>query len=171
MRLGIRVTHGRPRHPQTQGKQERFHRTLNREVLQCYSLRDLAECQQAFDRWRQIYNHERPHDALSLATPGERYQPSPRSFPEQLPPIEYGTTDHIRKVDQMGWISFKNRRLHLSKAFRGLPVALRPTAEDGVFSVHFGAHRIDTLDLRRPPARGSADAANVPSADPRAQQA
>lgn len=170
MRLGVRITHGRPRHPQTQGKEERFHRTLNREVLQGHSLRDLLECQRAFDRWRQMYNHDRPHDALGLATPGERYRPSPRSFPEQLPPIEYDNADQVRKVDQLGWISFKNRRMHLSKAFRGLHVALRPTAEDGVFSVHFGIHRIDTLDLRMPAARGSADAANALSANPRATQ-
>jgi len=97
MWLGVRVTHGRPRHPQTQGKQERFHRTLNAELLQGHSLRDLPECQCAFDRWRQIYNHDRPHEALDLATPGERYRPSPRSFPEQLPPIEYASTDHVRK--------------------------------------------------------------------------
>lgn len=170
MWLGVRVTHGRPRHPQTQGKQERFHRTLNAELLQGHSLRDLPECQRAFDRWRQIYNHDRPHEALDLATPGERYRPSPRSFPEQLPPIEYASTDHVRKVDQSGWISFRNRRMHLSKAFRGRYVALRPTDADGVFSVHFGIHHIDTLDLRTPPARGSADLANAPSAEPRADQ-
>jgi hypothetical protein len=60
--------------------------------------------------------------------------------------------------------------MHLSKAFRGMHVALRPTDEDGVYSVHFGIHHIDTLDLRAPPARGSADVANAPSADPRANQ-
>lgn len=170
MRLGIRVTHGRPRHPQTQGKEERFHRTLNVELLQGHSLRDLAQCQRAFDRWRQVYNHDRPHDALDLATPGERYRLSPRSFPEQLPAIEYDIGDQVRKVDQMGWISYKNRRWHIGKAFRGLPVALRPTLRDGVLHVHFCAHHIDTLHLWRSAARGSADAAIALSTDPRAQQ-
>jgi transposase InsO family protein len=56
MQLGVRVTHGRPYHPQTQGKDERFHRTLTAEVLSASSFRDLSECQSAFDAWRQIYN-------------------------------------------------------------------------------------------------------------------
>jgi len=60
--------------------------------------------------------------------------------------------------------------MHLSKAFRGLYVALRPTGEDGLFSVHFGIHHIDTLDLRTPPARGSAAVADAPSAEQRANQ-
>ena len=82
MRLGVRVLHGRPRHPQTQGKEERFHRTFKAEVVNGFGFRDLAECQRAFDDWRPRYNHERPHDALDLATPGERYRPSSRSFPK-----------------------------------------------------------------------------------------
>ena len=84
IRLGIRVSHGRPYHPQTQGKDERFHRTLKAEVLDRNSFCDLAECQCAFDAWRQIYNHHRPHEALGLEPPGTRYRLSPRSFPEAL---------------------------------------------------------------------------------------
>ena len=69
MRLDIRVSHGRPYHPQTQGKDERFHRSLKAEVLKGRSFGDITECQMAFDTWRNIYNHERPHDALGLDTP------------------------------------------------------------------------------------------------------
>ena len=71
MRLGVRVAHGRPYHPQTQGKDERFHRTLQgSEVLTGCPYADLIECQRAFDRWRHVYNHQRPHQALDMATPG-----------------------------------------------------------------------------------------------------
>ena len=132
MRLGVRVLHGRPRHPQTQGKEERFHRTFKAEVVNGFSFRDLAECQRAFDDWRPRYNHERPHDALDLATPGERYRPSSRSFPDVLPAIEYAPGDQVRKVDGDGFISFKNRPWRISKALRGEPIALRPSGEDGV---------------------------------------
>lgn len=149
MRLGIRVLHGRPHHPQTQGKEERFHRTLKAEVVNGGSFRDLDDCQIAFDRWRPRYNHVRPHEALGMATPGERYQPSLRSLPKVLPPIEYAPGDQVRKVDVDGFISFKNRPWRVSKALRGEPVALRPTGEDGVFDLHYCVHWIATLDLRQ----------------------
>jgi len=151
MRLGVRVAHGRPYHPQTQGKDERFHRTLKAEVLFGRQFTDLAECQRAFDRWRHVYNYRRPHQALDLATPSERYQPSSRCFPETLPPIEYADCDLVRKADQEGDISFKNRRIRVGKPFRGELLALRPMAEDGLFSIHFGSHQIGTIDLRELP--------------------
>jgi transposase InsO family protein len=163
MRLGVRVTHGRPYHPQTQGKDERFHRTLKAEVLQGRWFSDLCECQRAFDTWRHIYNHKRPHQALDLATPGERYLSSRRSFPETLPPIEYGCGDLVRKADAQGDISFKNRRIRLGKPFAGQTVALRPTAEDGVFSIHFCTHQIGAVDLKAsaPAACGFVDIARA----------
>jgi len=148
LRLGIRVLHGRPWHPQTQGKEERFHRTLKAEVLNGRSFRDLAACQKAFDQWRPRYNHERPHEALAMATPAQRYRPSSRPFPEVLPTIEYAPGDQVRKVSSDGFINFKNRAWRISKAFRGEHVALRPTDEDGVFGIHYCAHRIARLDLR-----------------------
>jgi transposase InsO family protein len=148
MRLGVRVIHGRPYHPQTQGKDERFHRTPKAEVLLGRQFMDLGDCQRAFDRWRHIYNYRRPHQALHLATPSQRYRPSARSFPENLPPIEYGDGDIVRKADKEGDISFKSRRIRLGKPFRGEPIALRPSFEDGVFTVHFCRHQIGTVDLR-----------------------
>jgi transposase InsO family protein len=151
MRLGVRVTHGRPYHPQTQGKDERFHRTLKAEVLAGRQFTDLAECQRAFDRWRHVYNYRRPHQALDLATPSERYRPSSRSFPETLPPIEYGDGDIVRKADKRGDITFQSRRIRVGKPFRGEPLALRTTAEDGLFSIHFGSHQIGVIDLHALP--------------------
>ena len=69
MRLGVRVAHGRPYHPQTQGKDERFHRTLKFEVLRHFNFTSLEHCQREFDAFRDRYNLVRPHDALGLATP------------------------------------------------------------------------------------------------------
>lgn len=148
MRLGIQVSHGRPYHPQTQGKTERFHRTLKAEVLQGRHFTDLPACQAAFDHWRSVYNAERPHQALNLATPLSRYAPSPRSFPETLPPIEYGDGDFVRKVMAEGRVHFKGYAFKVGRALRGYPVALRPTAEDGVWSVWFMTHSIAKVNLR-----------------------
>ena len=150
LRLGIRVSFSRPHHPQTNGKNERFHRTLKLELLRDHSWRSLVQCQPEFDRWRDLYNCERPHEALGLATPVSRYQPSVRPFPEHLPPIEYLPNGIVRKVEGTGYISFQNRRHFIGEAFRGLHVALRPTTTDGLLEVFFLHQRIASLDLRQP---------------------
>ena len=66
MRLGVAISHSRPYHPQTMGKDERFHRTLKADLLGGPPFADLAHCQRAFDGWRMVYNCERPHDALDV---------------------------------------------------------------------------------------------------------
>lgn len=146
LKLGLRVIHARPYHPQTLGKDERFHRTLKAEVLQYCQGLDLAGCQRHLARWRLIYNLERPHEALGLAPPVSRYRASPRRFPERLPQWDYGPADQVRKVQAEGWVSFRGREYRLSKAFRGESVALRPTRRDGIWEVFFGPHRLGGID-------------------------
>jgi transposase InsO family protein len=147
MQLGVRVIHGRPYHPQTQGKAERFHRSLNAELLAYRPFTDLADCQRRFDVWRHVYNTERPHEALGLEVPIARYEPSPRSFPDSLLPIEYDSTDIVRRVDAAGNIYYRNRRFRISRAFRGHPLAIRPASRDAQFDVFFAEHLITTIDL------------------------
>jgi transposase InsO family protein len=149
-RLDIQVWHGLPYHPQTQGKVERFHQTVTAEVLRPGGLPDLAHCQAAFDAWRPVYNHERPHQALGDAIPASRYRPSPRPFPATVPEIVYGPDDLVRQVHGAGQIAFQGRELYISEALRGEPVALRPTATDGVYDVYFCRHRLRTIDLTQP---------------------
>lgn len=151
VRLGIRVSHSRPYHPQTNGKDERFHRSLEAEVLNGRAFSDLAQAQRAFDPWRQVYNHERPHDALLLEVPAARYQISTRPYPSSLPPIQYAPDDQVRKVQSNGLVHFKGLILKVSNALRGQPVALRPvTTDDGLYDVFFCHHRLMSLDLRNP---------------------
>jgi transposase InsO family protein len=148
LRLGVRVWHGRPYHPQTQGKDERFHRTLKLEVISRGPLEDLTHAQCRFDRWREPYNHERPHEALKMAVPASRYRLSPRSFPEVLPPVEYAEDVEVRKVNPMGQFSFQGRVWKISQAFGGEPIGLRATAEDGVWEVHYSGHKIADINMR-----------------------
>lgn len=147
-RLGIQVIHGRPYHPQTQGKEERFHRTLNDELLRHHVFRDLAHCQWHFDRWRSLYNMIRPHESLERHKPAQRYRVSPRAFPEALPPIEYGTTHPVRRVQAGGVIHFKGRLFQVCTALRGYPVALRPEQDDGTYTVYFCHQPVAQIDLR-----------------------
>lgn len=146
--LDISISHGRPYHPQTQGKDERFHRTLKDEVLTHNTFRDLQHCQHHFDAWREIYNHQRPHEALGLEVPASRYQVSPRTFPEQIPKIVYAPDVIVRKASDHGLVYYKGRTYRLPKAFKGYPIGLRHTVQDGVMDVLFARHHILTLDLR-----------------------
>jgi transposase InsO family protein len=150
LQLGIAVSHSRPYHPQTQGKEERFHRSLKVEVLAQRVFADFERIQLRFDEWRHCYNHWRPHEALAMNVPATRYQVSQRCFPEQLPPLEYLSTDKVRKVQSDGKISFGNREFHVGKAFCGYAVGLRPTPIDGVFEVYFATHRITTINQKTP---------------------
>jgi len=147
IRLGVVVSHGRPRHPQTQGKDERFHRTLQAEVIRRHRPQSLRDCQRRFDEWRQVYNHERPHQALNYHTPSSRYRASERSMPARLPPIEYPTGDEVRWVQPDGTVGFQGRRRHIGKGFRGEPVAIRSTGRDGEWAVYYCQTRVTTLDL------------------------
>jgi transposase InsO family protein len=145
---GIRISHSKPYHPQTMGKDERFHRSLKAEVLSGPPFADLAAAERAFDRWRNVYNTQRPHEAIALAVPASRYQPSPRDYVETVEPFEYAPGDIVRRVQQGGHVSLLGRCVRLPKAFRSKAVAFRPTTQDGVFDVAFRSQIIATIDIR-----------------------
>ena len=151
LKLGIDVLHSRPYHPQSRGKNERFHRTLKAEVFALNCLHDLAEAQKAFDAWRTVYNFERPHQGLGQQVPASRYRPSPRSMPERLPQVEYDEHEIVRTVPKTkDYISFKGHLWNVPRAFRGERVAIRPHTADGQYGIYFGAHRIATFNLTNP---------------------
>jgi len=150
IRLGVKLSHSRPMHPQTNGKDERFHRTLAAEVLLGRRFKDLDDAQQHLSNWRHVYNFKRPHEAIGMATPATRYSPSPRSMPSQLPELEYGSHDIVRHVGNGGRISLHGHTLRVGKALVGQDVALRPQADlDGSFDVYFCHQKITTIDLAR----------------------
>lgn len=147
IRLNIKPIHGHAYHPQTQGKEERFHRTLKAEVLKYEQFKSQQQCQHRFDKWREKYNCQRPHEAIGQEVPVTRYKQSTRPYPEVLPSIEYDSSDIIRKVDGRGAISFKNDVFRVGKAFVGDIVALRSTIVDLQFDVYFCNHRIRSINL------------------------
>jgi len=149
IRLGIGISHGRPCHPQTQGKDERFHRTIRAEAIGSRRFADLLEVQRCFDPWRDVYNLERPHQALAMATPASRYAASVRSFPEVLAAIEYGPADVLRSINKHGYFGYKGTVYKISQAFAGQQVALRPASEDGIMNVYFCHQQVARIDLNR----------------------
>ncbi len=150
IRHGIAISHSRPRHPQTHGKNERFNGTLKIELMRDHAWRDLDQAQAGFDGWRDIYNHERPHEGIGFAVPADRYRASTRSFRETLPPIDYPAGTIVRSVHQHGFVKFRGRMWRLPKALVGHRVGIDPTAIDGVFEVRFLHHLVVEIDVREP---------------------
>lgn len=148
LKLGIDLIHARPYHPQARGKNERFHRSLKAEVLDFAMLAGQAQAQKAFDRWRDIYNHHRPHQAIGMAVPASRYRPSPRSFPERLPEPVYDSSEIVRRVSSTkAYVGFKGRFWRVPGAFKNESLAIRPLRRDGLYGVFFGATQVAKIDL------------------------
>ena len=107
IRHNIKLIHGRPYHPQTQGKEERFNKTFKLEVLKRNNFKNIDHCQEYFTRWREKYNCLRPHESLNLDVLANDYSPSTESHSAFLPPVEYDDCYTVRKVFEKGEISFK----------------------------------------------------------------
>lgn len=150
LKLGIGLIHSRPYHPQSRGKNERFHRSLDEEVLAMKPLHDFSDAQRAFDRWREIYNFERPHGALDHKVPASRFRISARPMPTTLPEPQYGPDDIVRSVSSTkAYVVFKGRNWKVPEAFCGERLAIRPLDRDGRYGVFFASHHIQTIDLTK----------------------
>ena len=149
MELGVLTLHGRPLHPQTQGKQERFNRSLRRECLAGNTFRDIADVQEKLDAYRTFYNTVRPHSALDLAVPASVYSGSERAFPARIADWEYGAGHRLCKVKESGYFSFGGQGYYLSEAFRGKYIAVRESHLPGQITLIFRQFRIGRIDLDR----------------------
>lgn len=146
LRLGIQHQRIRPASPQENGAHERMHRTLKAETTRPPAA-TLAAQQRVFQRFRLTYNGERPHAALDGATPGSRYAPSGRAYPEQLPALEYPGHFTVKRVTNAGTIRFKSRLLFLANALKQHPVGLEET-DDGIWSLYLGAVLLGRIEER-----------------------
>lgn len=146
MDLGILVLHGRPIHPQTQGKEESFNRSLTKECLKLNTFLNIEDTQQKFDAYRNVYNNIRPHHALDLAVPSSCYEKSKRQYPEQIEPWEYGDGYRILKVKETGFITFQGQGYFLSEAFRRKEIGIRNSHIDGEFTLEYRQFKIARLN-------------------------
>lgn len=147
LRLDILVTHSRPRHPQTNGKLERFHRTFKEDVLQKQKIKSFTHTQRLFNQWRRSYNYERPHEGINMLVPADRYQISTREMPSKLRSIEYNKDSIIRKVNTRGIISFGGKDYVVGKAFSGYHLELQPDEANAELKIYLNQHKIQTSDL------------------------
>jgi len=136
MRLGINPERIRPGHPEENGRLERLHKTLKAETAKP-PRHSLRQQQHAFNRFREEYNYERPHEALGQKTPGEFYTPSPRTYSGRLPASpDYDHTFHVRKVKCNGFIKWKGKPLYITTALIGQYIGLLPT-NDHTYTLYF----------------------------------
>jgi transposase InsO family protein len=147
MRLNIYVSHSRPCHPQTQGKDERFHRSLKEELLNRKQFKNLEDSQKHFDEWRWHYNNERPHEALKMASPASKYQNSIRCYPEEMPSIDYDDGSVVRKVNNVGEIYYLGQRYFISEGMKGLLVKIIESGRDGILEVYLSKQKVREIDL------------------------
>jgi len=143
LRLGIRIERIQPGHPEQNGRHERMHLTLKKEATQPASFNCLQQ-QGRFDDFLEIYNNQRPHQALNGNYPGEVYTPSARIYEPPHEP-EYPFHDRIARVTQCGRICIKQRKINLSTVFAGQTVGIREVA-DKIWLVSFMEYDLGFFD-------------------------
>jgi transposase InsO family protein len=142
MDLDILPIHGRIMHPQTQGKIERFHRTMKQELLKHIKFCDLEDANIHLQGWKNKYNYERPHEALGMKCPGEVYVPSGREYKDTVRKYEYSGANHIIKVNNWGYLRFDKWQLYLSETMSDTYLEIRPNPLGDSFIVCYRNFKI-----------------------------
>jgi putative transposase len=143
LRLGLTIERIKPGHPEQNGRHERMHLTLKREATKPACANFLQQ-QARFDRFVQYYNHDRPHQALEMEVPAERYRPSPRRY-RGLPDLWYPLHDWTATVTACGRICWNRRKINLSTVFAGQAVGVRQV-EDRIWLVSFMHYDLGYFD-------------------------
>ena len=146
LRLGIQHQRILPGQPQQNGAHERMHKTLKGDAIRPPRA-TLAAQQRAFNRFRGMYNTERPHKFLRGRTPGSLYRPSTRPYTGELPPIEYPGHFLVKRITNAGTFRFKKRLLFIANALKQHTIGLEEIA-DGIWSIHFCRVLVGRLDER-----------------------
>jgi len=148
IRLGIKPERIRLGKPQDNGRHERMHRTLKETV--CAPPRQTLKGQQeAFDAFLVFYNFERPHEALGQQPPGQCYAPSPREFPERLPPQRGYPDDWETRTVHSGQMRWRGKRIHITRALSGQRIGLEPTGDKELWRIWFENILLGEFDERR----------------------
>ena len=138
--------HGRIKHPQTQGKIERFHRTMQEELLKHTVMENIDDANNKFQLWREKYNNIRPHEALGMKCPAEVYIPSSRAYSDEVSPYEYGGQFHVIKVNSWGYARFDKWQVYLSETMINEYIEFRPNPHGDSFVVCYRNFKIAEFD-------------------------
>jgi len=144
LKLGIQLDRIAPGHPEQNGRHERFHLTLQQETTSPPAATP-AQQQRRFDRLRQTFNHERPHEALGQRPPATVYVPSSRPYPARLADPWYDATHQVRRVKATGQIRWHGELIFVSEAVRGEVVGVAET-ERGDWTVRFMQVELGRID-------------------------
>ena len=148
MNLDILPIHGRIKHPQTQGKIERFHRTLKDELLKHKTFSDIYDADRQLQEWREKYNNIRPHEALGMQCPSEIYKPSTREYKEKISEYEYSGQYHVIKVNSWGYARFDKWQVYLSETMIGEHIEFRPNPHGDSFIACYRNFKIAEFDTQ-----------------------
>lgn len=146
IRLGILPERIAPGHPEQNGSHEQFHGVLKAQTTRPPAATARAQ-QRRFATFCIEYNQERPHEALHDDTPAAHYRPSARPFPRRLPPLEYPGHAEVRRVDQNGYLSWR-QPLFVSTALADQPVAFEEV-DDGLWTIRFAHVVLGRFDERQ----------------------
>jgi len=145
IKQGMRLYLSGVRHPQTQGKIERFHRTLKDHVRHHGKRRTLDAYCDLFASFRDEYNHLRPHEAHLLTEPAAHYQPSQKPYNPQPIPWEYPTGIMVKRLNSQGCVEYKSQRYFVCEALRGEPIGIQYV--DGKLLITYRHMEIREIDL------------------------
>ena len=154
IRLDIKPLHGRPHHPQTQGKVERLHATYEAEMYPRVRRDSDQHFRDDAFKWRQFYNCTRPHQALDDKPPISRWRPSTRTRPDRLPEVGYPDGSLVRRCDSKGAIRYAGRRISVGEGLANELLLLKEEADQlQIFYAWKQLRNIPLEQLTRTPKR------------------
>ena len=146
LQLGILPERIEPGNPQQNGRHERMHRTLKQETAKPPK-NTLRAQQEAFNRFKEEYNFERPHEGLNRKRPADVYKASYKEYPNKLPEVEYEDGFQIRMVKSNGQIKLKGKKIFVSETLYGFPVGIKEI-DDGIWDLRFSKVKLGKINYR-----------------------
>nr|WP_210399106.1 integrase core domain-containing protein [Steroidobacter denitrificans] len=146
LRLNIALERIKPGNPQQNGRHERMHRTLKAQTTRPPGMNVLQQ-QARFDAFISEFNEERPHEAIDMKVPAERYTPSPRAY-EGLPELAYPFHDRDILVTACGRICLHRKKINVSTVLAGQRLGIKEVDED-IWLVSFMHYDLGYIDLEQ----------------------